>query len=198
MGASISIIIPVLDEALLLPDTLAALQDLRQRGHEVLVVDGGSRDGSVTIARRLADRVLMSGPGRAQQMNAGAESARHEILLFLHADTHLPANADTLIAAALQVPGQIWGRFDLRFSGTRVSLRLFERLTTWRSLVTGLASGTQALFVERTWFERVGGYDPVVAGEDAALSRKLKRHAWPARIAAPVVSSSRHWERVDG
>src|SRR5688572_27452091 len=99
MSSNISIIIPVLDEALQLPDALAALQDLRQRGHEVLVVDGGSRDGSVTIARRLADRVLMSGPGRALQMNAGAESARHEILLFLHPETRLPENADALIAA---------------------------------------------------------------------------------------------------
>ena len=197
MSGSISIIIPVLDEAQRLPATLTALQDLRQRGHEVLVVDGGSLDGSVTIARRLADRVLMSGPGRAQQMNAGAESARHDILLFLHADTQLPANADALITAALQAPGQIWGRFDLRFSGTRMTLRLLERFTTWRSLVTGMARGTQALFVERTWFERVGGYDPVIAGEDTALSRKLKRHSWPARIVQPVVNAGRQRERGD-
>lgn len=193
--SSISIIIPVLDEARQLPHTLAALQDLRQRGHEVLVVDGGSRDGSVTIARRFADRVVMSGPGRALQMNAGADSARHEILLFLHADTQLPANADVLIVEALQVPGQIWGCFDLRLSGERLLYRVLERVATWRSLVTGLASGTQALFVERTWFERVGGFDRVTEGEDRALSRKLKRHAWPARIVEPVVSSSRHFER---
>jgi rSAM/selenodomain-associated transferase 2 len=192
---NMSIIIPVLDEAQLLPQTLAALQDLRQRGHEVLVVDGGSRDGSVTIARRHADRILMSGPGRAQQMNAGAESARHEVLLFLHADSRLPEGADALVAAALNVPGQIWGRFDLRLSGERLWLRAVETFINWRALTTGLADGTQALFVERSWFERVGGYDPVTAGEDAALSRKLKRHAWPARIAAPVLSSSRHWER---
>ena len=191
MNSSISIIIPVLDEAHVLPATLAALQELRQRGHEVLVVDGGSRDGSVTIARKLADRVVMSGPGRAQQMNAGADSARHDILLFLHADTLLPANADRLIAEALNVPGQIWGRFDLRLSGSGPHLRMLERLTTWRSLLTGLASGTQAIFVERTWFERVGGYGPVAEAEDMALSRKLKRHSWPARIAVPVSSSGR-------
>lgn len=184
----ISIIIPVLDEAAQLAPSLDALQPFRERGHEVLVVDGGSRDGTVTIARRHADRVLMSGPVRAQRMDAGAESARHDILLFLHAATSLPANADALIAEALTVPGQIWGRFDLRLDSARLGHRVVERLATWRSLVTGLARGTQAIFVERSWFERVGGYGAIDAGEDLALSRKLKRHAWPARIATPVLS----------
>jgi rSAM/selenodomain-associated transferase 2 len=187
----ISIIIPVLDNATLLAATLGSLQDLRQRDHEVLVVDGGSRDGSVTVARRLADRVLLSGPGRAQQMNAGAASASHEILLFLRADTHLPGNADTLIRGALAVPGQIWGRFDVRFGDTQVSSRLIERFINWRAAATGLVDGAQALFVERTWFERVGGYDPVPALEDRALSRKLKRHGWPGRITTPVRSARR-------
>src|SRR5690606_1287541 len=134
--STISIIIPVLDEAGVLPGALEALQELRQRGHEVLVVDGGSRDGSVTIARKLADRVLMSGPGRAQQMNAGADSASHEILLFLHVDTGLPANADVLIADAVRTPGQSWGRFDLRLDGSGFAHRVSERLVTWRSLLT--------------------------------------------------------------
>jgi glycosyltransferase involved in cell wall biosynthesis len=183
----ISIIIPVLDEAAQLVESLGSLQQLRQRGHEVLVVDGGSRDGSVTVARRDADRVLMSGPGLAQRKNAGAASASHEILLFLRADTRLPDGADGLIRAALEVPGQIWGRFDLRLHGA-FAARVLERLITWRASVTGLVDGSQGLFVERTWFERVGGYDPV-AQEDRALSRKLKRHGWPARITAPVRSA---------
>lgn len=186
----ISIIIPVLDEARQLDAALGALQPFRARGHELLVVDGGSRDGSMTIARRHADRVLVSGPVRAQRMDAGADSARHDILLFLHAGTFLPANADALIADALNVPGQIWGRFDLRLDGARLGHRVVERLATWSSLLTGLARGSQAIFVERTWFERVGGYGAVQAGEDLALSRKLKRHAWPARIATPVRSAS--------
>ncbi len=185
MHVPISIIIPVLDEAPVLPAALGALQDLRQRGHEVLVVDGGSRDGSVTIARRLADRVLMSGPGRALQMNAGAEAARHEILLFLHVDSRLPANADTLIGVALHGAGHIWGRFDLHLGGTRLALRLHETVINWHSAFTGTVRGAQALFVLRTWFERVGGYDAVVR-EDRALSRKLRRHAWPERISTPV------------
>ncbi len=191
MNAAISIIIPVLDEAASLPDALGALQDLRQRGHEVLVVDGGSRDGSVTIARRLADRVIMSGPGLALQMNAGAESARHETLLFLHPDSRLPADADSLINAALQPPGHIWGRFDLRLSETGLLSRLRETLINWRAAMTGSVSGAQALFVQRTWFERVGGYGGVPTQEDKALSRKLLRHARPQRISAPVSSSIR-------
>jgi rSAM/selenodomain-associated transferase 2 len=184
----ISIIIPVLDEVAVLPESLGALQDLRQRGHEVLVVDGGSRDGSVTISRRLADRVLMSGPGRAFQMNTGAASASHEILLFLHSDSRLPDNADRMIQAALAVPGQVWGRFDLRLDGTQLALRVIERFISWRTAMTGLVHGSQGLFVERPWFERVGGFDPTSMPETAALSRKLKRHGWPARIAAPVRS----------
>ena len=183
----ISIIIPVLDDARLLPVTLASLQELRQRGHEVLVVDGGSRDGSVTIARKLADRVLMSGPALAQRMDAGADSARQEVLLFLHANTMLPANADALVGDALAVPGQIWGCFDLGQRGLPLVSRMQAALTTWHSLVTGLARGSQAIFVERTWFEKVGGFGAVTSGEALALSRKLKRHAWPARIATPVV-----------
>jgi rSAM/selenodomain-associated transferase 2 len=191
MTGPISIIIPVLDDAVLLPDALGAMQDLRQRGHEVLVVDGGSRDGSMTIARRLADRVVMSGPGRALQMNAGAESAHHEILLFLPVDSRLPAGADALIHAALSAPGQVWGRFDLRLSDPRLVSRVLETVVNWRAAATGIVSGAQALFVRRTWFERVGGYDPVPDREDAALSRKLLRHARPQRISTPVLSAGR-------
>jgi glycosyltransferase involved in cell wall biosynthesis len=185
--SNISIIIPVLDDAALLPATLESLQSMRQRGHEVLVVDGGSRDGSVTIARKLADRVLMSGPVRAQRLDAGAESARHDILLFLPANTLLPANADAQVVAALAVPGQIWGHFDLGHHDAPLTLRVQAQLATWRSLFTGLALGSQAIFVERTWFERVGGFGAVHEREDLALSRKLKRHAWPARIAARAI-----------
>jgi rSAM/selenodomain-associated transferase 2 len=195
MQTQLSIIIPVLDEAPLLGGLLASLQDLRQRGHEVLVVDGGSRDGSVTIARKLADRVLLSGPGRALQMNAGAESARHEILLFLHADSRLPAEADALIGAALQAPQHVWGSFNLRLDNARPVFRLLEAAINWRTALTGVASGAQAIFVERTYFERVGSYDRLPVLEDAALSRKLLRHARPQRITTPVLASSRRWER---
>lgn len=195
MSEKISVIIPVLNEAGGLGATLAALQPLRERGHELIVVDGGSRDGSVTIARRHADRVVMSGAGRALQMNAGAEHARHEILLFLHADTRLPEQADALVQRALQKPEQVWGRFDIRLSGARPVFRVIETAINWRSALTGIATGDQAIFVLRTWFERVGAYDGLPLMEDVALSRKLRRHAWPRRIAARAETSSRRWEQ---
>jgi glycosyltransferase involved in cell wall biosynthesis len=178
---NISIIVPALDEAALLADALEALQELRKRGHEVLVVDGGSRDGSVTIARRLADRVLMSGPGRALQMNAGAESARHEILLFLHTYSRLPNNADAMISAALEAPDKVWGFFKLQHATSPV----LQLVVNWSSALIGVGTGAQAIFVRRTWFEKVGGYDSSTE-EDIALSRKLRRHSRPQRISAAV------------
>lgn len=183
MTTPISIIVPVLDAAALLPAALEALQDFRTRGHEVLVVDGGSRDGSVTIARRLADRVVMSGPGRALQMNAGADSARHEILLFLHTYSRLPNNADAMISAALEAPDKGWGFFKLRHA----SSWLLQGVVNWSSALIGVGTGAQAIFVRRTWFEKVGGYDSATE-EDIALSRKLLRHARPQRISAAVAT----------
>jgi len=195
VSEKISIIMPVLNEASGLGTTLAALQDLRERGHELIVVDGGSRDGSLGIARRQADRVVMSGAGRAMQMNAGAEHARHEILLFLHADTRLPEQADALVQQALGEQGRVWGRFDIRLSGGHPLFRLIETGINWRSAATGVATGDQAIFVRRTWFERVGAFDGLPLMEDVALSKKLRRHAWPQRILTPAQTSSRRWEQ---
>lgn len=185
----------MLNEAHQLEEALADLQRFRQQGHEVLVVDGGSRDGSVTIARKLADRVLMSGPGRALQMNAGAESASHDILLFLHADSRLPERADQFVLDALQRTEHVWGRFDLRLSSTRFVFRVIETSINWRSALSGIATGDQAIFVTRQHFEMVGSYASVPLMEDVALSKKLLKFGRPRRIAAPVRSSSRKWER---
>lgn len=192
---NISIIIPVLNEVACLQPALEALQQYRQRGHEIIVVDGGSRDGSVSIARKFADRVVMSGPGRALQMNEGAEFAQHEILLFLHADTALPANADLLIQHALQGPEHMWGRFNLRLSSSRLIFRVIEKSINLRSAISGIATGDQAIFVQRSWFEKVGSYDALPLMEDVALSKKLRRHSRPRRITVPVQSSSRKWEK---
>jgi rSAM/selenodomain-associated transferase 2 len=194
MNTKISIIVPVLNEAATLEATLSALQPLRQRGHEVLVVDGGSRDSTVSIARKHADRVLMSGPGRALQMNTGADSSEHPILLFLHADTHLPANADALIHHALSPQSSIWGRFDIRLSGKRKIFRILERSINLRTAISGIATGDQAIFVTRRFFERVGYYDGLPLLEDVALSKKLLTYGWPQRIKTPVLTSSRKWE----
>jgi rSAM/selenodomain-associated transferase 2 len=195
MTQPISIIMPVLNEGDGLEATLQSLQPLRARGHEVIVADGGSRDRSLTIARRNADRVVMSGAGRALQMNAGAEYAKHEILLFLHADTQLPEAADALVQAALAPQAARWGRFDLRLDHPHPVYRLIETSINWRSHISGVATGDQAIFVEREYFERVGCYDRLPLMEDVTLSKKLLHFARPARITTPVVSSARRWEQ---
>lgn len=195
MSQPISIIMPVLNEGAALERTLLSLQPLRARGHEVIVVDGGSRDNTVSIARRHADRIAMSGAGRALQMNAGAEYARHEILLFLHADTQLPEAADELIHAALAPQAARWGRFDLRLDHPHPVYRLIEHSINWRSHLSGVATGDQAIFVEREYFERVGCYDRLPLMEDVTLSKKLLHFARPARISTPVLSSARRWEQ---
>lgn len=187
--APISIIIPVLNEAASLAASLTALQPLRARGHEVLVVDGGSRDNSVTVARKQADRVLLSGTGRALQLNAGSESASHDILLFLSADLRLPPDADQLIAAALQASAAQWGRFDVQFEQGGGWGRLRAAMINWRAALTQTAVASQALFVHRHCFERARGFDSVPRHEIRVLSRKLQRYSGPVRVNAVVRAS---------
>ncbi len=188
----VSIIMPVLDEGDVLAHSLAALQDLRAAGHELILVDGGSRDGSLRLAAGLADRILHSPPGRARQMNAGAAMAGGDVLLFLHADTRLPATALNDIPQALRA--SVWGRFDVRLSGRAWPLRIIERLMNRRSCLTGMATGDQAIFVRRAVFEQVGGYPDIPLMEDLELSRRLKRLSRPACVHTPVITSSRRWE----
>jgi rSAM/selenodomain-associated transferase 2 len=190
----ISIIIPALNEAGGIADTLEPLAELRGAGHEVLVVDGGSRDATVQVAAPLADRVLVSGRGRGRQMNAGAAAARGEILLFLHADTRLPPGADRSILEGLDRSGKGWGRFDVRLTGRHPLLRLTARAFSLRSRITGTATGDQAIFVRRGWFERAGGFPDIPLMEDLALSRTLKRMGRPLCLRERVLTSSRRWE----
>lgn len=191
----LSIIIPALNEASQLRDTLEQLRALQVRGHEVIVVDGGSSDRTVMIAREFTDRVVDGARGRARQMNAGAAVATGDVLLFLHADTRLPAQADALIADALRNEKIFWGRFDVRLSGNQLLLRVVEKLMNWRSRLSGIATGDQAIFVRRTAFVRLGGYPDIPLMEDIALCKLLKRKSLPANLPARVVTSSRRWER---
>jgi rSAM/selenodomain-associated transferase 2 len=195
LSTPISIIVPTLNESAAIEPALLALQPLRARGHEVIVVDGGSRDNTLSFARKHADRAVMSGAGRALQMNAGAEYAKHEILLFLHADTLLPESADQLIHAALAPEEKCWGRFDVRLDHSHPVYRLIETSINWRSHLSGVATGDQAIFVERKFFERVGSYDRLPLMEDVTLSKKLRHFARPARITTPVLTSARRWEQ---
>jgi len=173
MKAGLSIVVPVLDEAGGIAATLQALAPMRGRGVEVIVVDGGSTDATVAAATPCADRVLRSPRGRARQMNAGAAAASADTLLFLHADTRLPAQADRLVIAALE-GGATWGRFDVRIDGRAGLLKLVAALMNLRSRATGIATGDQAIFVRRGAFERVGGFPDQPLMEDIALSRRLR------------------------
>jgi len=191
----ISVVVPALEEAGGIVAMLERLAPLRARGHEVILVDGGSRDGTVELAGPLVDGVLTSAPGRARQMNAGAAAARGDVLWFLHADTLAPPDADRSIMAAF-ASGYCWGRFDVRLSGGGVFLRVIERAMNLRSCLTGIATGDQGLFVERGLFEAVGGFPDQPLMEDVEMSRRLKRIAGrPICLRARLVTSSRRWER---
>jgi len=190
----LSIVVPVLDEAEGIAAHLSALAPLRANGAEVIVVDGGSTDATCELAEPLADRVVVAPRGRATQMNAGAALASGDVLVFLHADTRLPAQADRLIAAALTAARR-WGRFDVAIEGRHPLLPLVAGLMNLRSRATGIATGDQAIFVTREAFREVRGYPDIPLMEDIALSCALKRRSRPACIAQRVTTSGRRWER---
>jgi rSAM/selenodomain-associated transferase 2 len=194
MRPVLGIVMPVLDEAGTLAPRLRALQALRRRGVQLVVVDGGSQDGTPAIAREHADLVLSAPRGRAAQMNAGAAACPAEVLLFLHADTALPDQADALVRRAARDPSA-WGRFDVRIDSPRRALRLVEHMMNLRSRWTGIATGDQAMFVRRELFDQVGGFPDQPLMEDIALSRLLKRHARPVCLRQRVSTSARRWER---
>ncbi|HUJ00179.1 MAG TPA: TIGR04283 family arsenosugar biosynthesis glycosyltransferase [Usitatibacter sp.] len=193
--ASISIIVPALDEAHGIAAALAALAGARRRGAEVIVVDGGSADATREIAAPLCDRVLRAPRGRAAQMNAGARESRGEVLVFLHADTRLPEAALEAIEAALAEPRRAWGRFDVRIEGRAPLLAVVAAAMNLRSRLTGIATGDQAIFVRRAAFERVGGFPPIPLMEDVAISSALRKLSRPACLRERVATSGRRWER---
>jgi len=195
LNGLLSIIIPTLNEENIITNTLERLEVLRAAGHEVIVVDGGSCDKTYSIAVQYADSVLLAEAGRGWQMNAGAEYANNDILLFLHADTRLPDNVNKLINQALQEDGKSWGRFDVRLSGKAKLLRVVERMINWRSCFTGIATGDQAIFVKTSTFKQIDGFADIPLMEDLDLSRRLKRIERPVCIKTPVITSSRRWEQ---
>ncbi len=189
----LSIIVPVLNESTEIVGHLSSLQRYREAGHEIILVDGGSADATRQLAEKLVDKTVLTECGRARQMNAGAEQAQGDVLLFLHADTQLPQQADRLIRQALEA-GSVWGRFDVRLSGDAGLLRMVEMLMNWRSRVTGIATGDQAMFVLREAFVHLGGFANIPLMEDLELSRRLKKISAPACLRSRVITSSRRWE----
>ena len=189
----LTIVLPVLNEAAIIVGTLEALAPLRAHGAEIIVADGGSRDGTARLAAPFADRVITVPRGRGAPMNAGAALGIGDALLFLHADTTLPDDADRLIDAALA--RRAWGRFDVRIAGRHPLLAVVARMINWRSRLTGVATGDQAIFVTREAFEAVGGFPDLPLMEDIAISLRLKRLCRPFCIATPAVTSGRRWEQ---
>ncbi len=190
----ISIIVPALNEAGEISAAIGALAPLQRRGHEVIVVDGGSSDGTLALARPGADQVVSAPRGRASQMNAGAAMAQGDVLLFLHADTRLPEDADAKVLEGLASTRRAWGRFDVRIEGTSRWLPVIASLMNLRSRATGIATGDQAMFVRREAFVRAGGFPALALMEDVALSRSLKRISRPLCLAERVVTSGRRWD----
>ncbi|MBA3597285.1 MAG: TIGR04283 family arsenosugar biosynthesis glycosyltransferase [Methylibium sp.] len=194
----LAIVMPVLDEAAVLPQALTRLQALRARGTEVIVADGGSQDASAALAQPLADTVLAAPRGRARQMNGGAAAASSrdagDALLFLHADTLLPEATHELVAEALR--RHAWGRFDVHIEGRSPALRLVAALMNLRSRWSGMATGDQAIFMRRDAFDAVGGFPDQPLMEDIELSSRLKRRfGRPACLRATVSTSGRRWEQ---
>nr|WP_290226107.1 TIGR04283 family arsenosugar biosynthesis glycosyltransferase [Trichocoleus desertorum] len=190
----ISIIIPVLNEAAAIAQTLAAAQQTSQA--EIIVVDGGSQDDTVAIAQSAGAKVIMSAPGRAQQMNAGAKVAAGEVLLFLHGDTLLPPEFATQIRQALISPGVIAGAFALKIDSAVPGIRLMERLVNWRSRSLQMPYGDQAIFLRAKTFHSVGGFADLPIMEDFELMRQLKKKGAIAIVSEPVITSGRRWERL--
>ena len=193
--SKLSIIIPVLNEGDGIAAALDALAHLRALGTEVIVVDGGSRDATVERAQLRADRVVLAPRGRALQMNDGAERASGDVLLFLHADTRLPAEADRVVLNGLDQSRRVWGRFDVKIDGRSRLLPVVAWLMRLRSRLTGIATGDQAIFVRREAFQAVGGFPAVALMEDIAICTRLKRLGRPLCLRACVTTSGRRWEK---
>jgi rSAM/selenodomain-associated transferase 2 len=191
----LSVIIPTLNEAEGIADTLAALAPMRTRGVEVVVVDGGSQDTTVALAQPLADQVIAAPRGRAAQMNTGAAQAHGDILLFLHADCRLPAAADRLITDGLNRAQKTWGRFDVQLTGHSPLLRVVGALMNFRSRLTGVSTGDQGLFVTRTLFEAAGKFPQISLMEDVAITKQLKRYSLPLNLRHRMMVSGRRWEK---
>lgn len=188
---ALSIIVPILNEIELLPELMTHLQYWQRRGCEILLVDGGSDDGSADVAEAIGFKVIRSVRGRASQMNAGAAQAKGTALLFLHADTRMPNDGLEQISSALK--GHLWGRFDIRISGDALMLTVIAFFMNMRSRLTGIATGDQAIFVQRELFEKAGGFTEQLLMEDIELSKQLRKINHPACLCTKVTTSGRRW-----
>ena len=192
-AATLSIVMPVLNEAAGLGAALQALAPFKARGVQLIVADGNSGDGTAELAQAAGATVIITPSGRALQMNAGAQQASAGVLLFLHADTSLPEDADQLIARALANGKVIWGRFDVRIAGPSRMLHVIAAFMNLRSRWSGIATGDQAIFMTRAAFDAVNGFPAQPLMEDIEICRRLRRLSRPACLRAKVLTSGRRW-----
>ena len=191
----LSIIIPCLNEEKVIAKVLTSLQYLRLSQHEIILVDAGSGDKTIEIARDWVDHIVISEKGRALQQNLGAKKATGNYLLFLHADTFLPVGFIHQIEQ-LELSSQYdWGRFDIQLSGYHPGLRLIEYMINLRSRLTSIATGDQAIFVRKKVFQQIGGFANLSLMEDIDLSTRLKKISKPYCSTLKVKTSSRRWEK---
>lgn len=193
----LGIVIPTLNEATGIEALLLSLQPLRAAGAELVVVDGGSSDDTRQRCQGLCDHLLTTTPSRGLQLRKGAEICQRPYLWFLHADSRVVAEAANCVLRALGDERGIWGRFDVRLSGSAKFLRVVQWTMNLRSRLTGIATGDQGIFVRRDALDRIGGFPNQPLMEDIELSRRLKRLARPRCLRTPLIqTSSRRWERL--
>jgi rSAM/selenodomain-associated transferase 2 len=199
----LSVVIPVRNEAAGIVQVLMPLQALRDE-LVIILVDGGSTEGTLELAGPLADHAITSLPGRARQMNAGAAQAGGEVLLFLHADTLLPAGFVGMIRKVMEprargdndLPTQHqWGRFNVELAPSSPALKLIAWMMNHRSRLTGICTGDQAIFVRRDLFHQLGGYADIALMEDIEFTSRLNRTGPAACIRQPLTTSSRRWQQ---
>ena len=207
---TLSIVIPLLNEADNLPKLMGHLAHLNPAPYQVILVDGGSTDNSVALAKELIESLIDSSPsvisvqvidwqiiesaaGRALQMNAGAELAMGDVLLCLHADTQLPNHAIADITSAVRQAA--WGRFDVRLDSSAWMLKVVSQMINWRSRLSGIATGDQAIFIKKPLFKQLGGYPQQPLMEDIELCKRLKAVGKPACLRSKVITSARRWQQ---
>lgn len=186
--------LPALNEAATIGQALSRMPATDVCGVERIVADGGSLDDTASIAAAQGARVVRAPRGRALQMNAGAQVATGDVLLFLHADTQLPPDALALIDRAIAAGAQ-WGRFDVRIEGRHPMLAVVAAMMNLRSRLTGIATGDQAIFCTRALFDALAGYAPIALMEDIDFSTRARARSRPACLRARVTTSGRRWER---
>lgn len=184
----VSIVVPLLNESAVVPELIEHLQGLNTA--QIIIVDGGSDDNTVELLKQAGLMVVISVAGRANQMNAGAKHASESMLVFLHADTRLPANYRSEIAKA-----EVWGRFDVQFDSVSRAMSVIAFFMNWRSRLSAVATGDQAIFVDAAVFDSIGGFPDMPIMEDVALCKRLRQLHAPYSSKAKVTTSARRWLR---